>query len=141
MKFCRPVRFGLVLFSYVQICRAWEVAHGEGVACRLGVPTAYGTKIIDLFKLKTATTKSTISAGTTFSSFIAGQFNGVSFGVWAGFASHRRHNFEYRYCFCFATRLSVETLCCNRFEVCALLSAGCSAPERGGSFASYFSSF
>jgi hypothetical protein len=34
----------------------------------------YGTKIIPLLKLKTATTRTTISAGTTFKSFIATRY-------------------------------------------------------------------
>jgi hypothetical protein len=34
----------------------------------------YGTKIIPLLKVKIATTKTTISAGTIFKSFIAGPY-------------------------------------------------------------------
>ncbi len=43
----------------------------------MGVPTAYGRKIIPLFNLRTATTKTTISAGRTFRSFIATRYGCV----------------------------------------------------------------
>jgi hypothetical protein len=40
----------------------------------VGVPTTYGTKIVPLFKLKTTTTKTTISAGMTFMNFMARRY-------------------------------------------------------------------
>ncbi len=58
--------------EYRGSCRFTSAASIE--FAKVGAPTAYGTKIIPLLKLKTATTKTTISAGMTFRSFIVKRY-------------------------------------------------------------------